>query len=198
MDGRYETTANCSDNTKITTPKFPRANRSRCAWATSYQKSELQNWYALTEILEGSRYGVDAGTHIFSLRYCHWIANLLVSVSRRYPGVNILLKISQPYMLVELWTEITTALKMRKVVYSNFSPVKSTSSDCSASIKLSSGSPSHGLSLDDYSGSQPAWHRRIYAGALPGKMLIQALKRVRAENPLVLISEFCFVSQFWC
>ena len=83
------------------------------------------------------------------------VIELLTCLSRRYPGIDILLKISQPYVLVELWTKITTALKMRKVVYSNFSPVKSTSSDCSASIKLPSGSPSHGLSLDDYSGSQP-------------------------------------------
>ena len=43
------------------------------------RKPELQNWYALTEILGASRYGVDTGTHISSLRYCHWIANLLVT-----------------------------------------------------------------------------------------------------------------------
>lgn len=91
------------------------------------------------------------------------VIELLTCLSRRYPGIDILLKISQPYVLVELWTKITTALKMRKVVYSNFSPVKSTSSDCSASIKLPSGSPSHGLSLDDYSGSQPVGWRAYLA-----------------------------------
>ena len=91
------------------------------------------------------------------------VIELLTCLSRRYPGVNILPKISQPYVLVELWMEITTALKMRKVVYSNFSPVKSTSLDCSASIKLPSGSPSHGLSLDDYSGSQPVGWRAYLA-----------------------------------
>ena len=83
-DGRYETTnlaANCSDNTKMTTPKWQHQNSPGpiVRGAREPQKPELQNWYALTEILEASRYGVDAGTHISSLRYCHWIANLLVT-----------------------------------------------------------------------------------------------------------------------
>ena len=146
--------------TAVTTPKFPRANRSKCAWATSYQKPELQNWYALTEILEASRYGVDAGTHISSLRYCHWIANLLVTQIpwNQHSPENF-------SAICACWTldEDYYGLKDAKGCILEFLAGEITSSDCSASIKLPSGSPSHGFSLDDYSGSQPVSWRAYLA-----------------------------------
>ena len=81
-DGRYETTnlaANCSDNTKMTTPKFPRANRSRCAWAT-------KTW--ITDLVCADR---DSGSITLWgwCRYTHFLSSVLSQKSKnpiRYYG----------------------------------------------------------------------------------------------------------------
>ena len=44
------------------------------------------------------------------------------------------------------------------------------------------------LPLHPPSSPVPSSHRRTYVGAMPGKM-IQCLKKVQTENPLVLIDE---------